>query len=45
MVVTPQSHCQMISLTLLVLQGEGFVLVVVMGSVMSLQRSQHFNCS
>ena len=31
--VTPQSHCQMIGLTLLVLQGEEFALVVVMGSL------------
>ena len=31
--VTPQSHCQMISPTLLVLQGEEFTLVVVMGSL------------
>ena len=31
--VTPQSHCQMIGLTLIVLQGEEFALVVVMGSL------------
>ena len=31
--VTPRSHCQMISLTLLVLQGEEFALVVVRGSL------------
>ena len=30
--VTPRSHCQMIGLTLIVLQGEGFALVV-MGSL------------